>query len=83
MGVKIMVDAEYFCEGSLSLGNRKGGVDTLVVHVAIDSEEPRDVLTRVVKEAEAGCFTLGAIRHAYPITIAANLNGSQLDLGNG
>jgi len=80
MDVKIMIDPEYFSEGSLLRGDRRAGVDTLTVNVSVDSDEP--VVARIVKEAEAGCFTLGAIRRAHPVTIVLNLNGSELELGD-
>ena len=80
MQVKITIDAEYFSEGSLLRGDRRAGVDALVVNVSIESEERQEVIARIVKEAESGCFTLGAIRHAHRVTIVANLNGSQFEL---
>jgi hypothetical protein len=80
--VKITIDAEYFSEGSLLRGDRRAGVEALIVHVSIESEAPQGVVTRIVQEAESGCFTLGAIRHAHPVTVHANLNGSRLELEN-
>jgi hypothetical protein len=82
MNVKIKIDAEYFSEGSLLRGDRRAGVDTLTVNVSVDSDAPAEVVARVVKEAEAGCFTLGAIRHIHPVTVVGNLNGSTLELGD-
>lgn len=80
MEVTIDIDAEYFAEGSLLRGDRKAGVDSLTVHVSVKSDHPAEAVARVLKEAEAGCFTLGAIRHAHPVRLARNLNGSALEL---
>lgn len=80
MEVKITIDAEYFSEGSLLRGDRRAGVEALIVNVSIESEEPTEVIARIVQEAESRCFTLGAIRHAHPVTVVANLNGSQFEL---
>ncbi|HVB34544.1 MAG TPA: hypothetical protein VNJ52_09265 [Patescibacteria group bacterium] len=83
MGVTITIDAEYFTEGSLLRGDRKSGVDSLHVNVAVESDEPPEVVASALKEAEVDCFTLGAIRHAHPITVVGNLNGAELKLAGG
>lgn len=80
MDVTIDIDAEYFAEGSLLRGERKAGVDSLTVHVSVRSDHPAEAVARVIREAEAGCFTLGAIRQAHPVHLAGNLNGSALQM---
>lgn len=80
MGVTITIDAEYFTEGSFLRGDRKSGVDALRVNVDVESDATPEVVASALHEAEIDCFTLGAIRHAHPITVAGNLNGAELKL---
>lgn len=78
--VKITIDGEYFSEGSILRGDHRGGAESIGVRVDVESDQPADVIANIVREAEAGCFTLGAIRNPTPVTIAATLNGASVDL---
>jgi hypothetical protein len=50
MAVKIAVDGEYFSEGSLLRGDRRAGVESLVVEMSAESDQPREFVARIVKE---------------------------------
>jgi hypothetical protein len=51
MGVKIMVDGEYSSEDSLLRGDRRAGVEWLVVKVSGQSDQPPEFVARILKEA--------------------------------
>jgi hypothetical protein len=74
--VKITVDGEYFSEGSLLRGDRKAGAESIQVNVAVEGEHPPDLIARMVREAEAGCFTINTLRNPSPVEVTASLNGS-------
>jgi len=76
--VKITVDGEYFSEGSILRGDRKAGAESVQVNVAVEGEHPPDLIARIVREAEAGCFTINALRNPSPVTVSATLNGSSV-----
>jgi hypothetical protein len=80
MKVKITIDGEYFSEGSILRGDRRGGAEGIGVHVDVESDLPPETVAGLVRETEAGCFTLGAIRNPTPVTIAAALNGIPVEL---
>lgn len=75
-----MIDAEYFSEGSLLRGDRKAGAESIQINVIVDGDHPPDLVARLVKEAEAGCFTLNALRNPSPVGLTATLNGSDVPL---
>jgi uncharacterized OsmC-like protein len=79
LSVKITIDGEYFSEGSLLRGDRKAGAESIQIEVSVDGDYPADLISRMVAEAEAGCFTLNALRNPSPVTVNAKLNGSPVE----
>jgi hypothetical protein len=76
LNVKISVDAEYFSEGSLLRGDRKAGAESIQVNVLVEGDHPPEFIERLVREAEAGCFAINALRNPSPVTVVATLNGT-------
>jgi hypothetical protein len=53
--------------------NRWEGITT---HLKLDSDEPRDKLAHLLKNAKAGCFAEGLITQRVPLTSHIDVNGS-------
>jgi hypothetical protein len=54
-------------------------VKSFSVHVSLDSDEPPEKLAFLVKEAEMGCFTLGALRNPVEVAVTTRVNGQAFD----
>ena len=77
--MRITIDGEYFSEGSLLRGDRKAGAELIRVNVAVEGDHSPELVQSLVREAEAGCFTINALRNPSPVTVTAMLNGSPVE----
>jgi hypothetical protein len=77
---RIRIRGKYFAEGSLLRNTRKAMADSIVVEVALDSDAPPERGAQLIKEAEAGCYTIGALRNPSPVDLVATLNGKPVAL---
>jgi len=78
--LRVKVRGKYFAEGSVLRGSRRALADSIVVEVALDSDEPPERVVQLIKEAEAGCYTIGALRNPSPVDLLATLNGKPFAL---
>lgn len=77
--VKITIDGEYFSEGSILRGDRKAGAESILINISVEGDYSSELISQMVAEAEAGCFTLNALRNPSPVTVSATLNGSLVE----
>ena len=69
-----------FLGGSVLKGtvyNRWDGVDT---HLSIDSDEPRERLAHLIRNAKNGCFAEGLIVQPVPLNSTVEVNGEPLHI---
>lgn len=78
--LRVRLRGKYFAEGSILRGTRRALADSVVVEVLLDSDEPPERVAQLIKEAEAGCYTIGALRNPTPVDVVAILNGQPCDL---
>lgn len=78
--LRVRLRGKYFAEGSILRGTRRALADSVVVEVLLDSDEPPERVAQLIKEAEAGCYTIGALRNPTPVDVVAILNGQPFDL---
>jgi hypothetical protein len=76
--VKILIDAEYFSEGSFLRGDRRAGAESIRVNVFVEGDYSSEFVGNLVKQAESGCFAINSLRNPSPVTVAATLNGSPI-----
>lgn len=74
-GAKCRVVMRKHLGGSVLKGtvfNRWEGIST---HLGVDSDEPADRLSHLVKNAKAGCFAEGLITQQVPLHSHVEVNG--------
>jgi len=81
--VRITVTARYHREGSILAGDARTACDSIKTELALDSDEPPERVTQLIKMAEATCFTIAALRHSSPVELEATVNGRSFDPGQG
>ena len=57
--------------------NRWEGITT---HLKLDSNEPRDKLEHLLKNAKAGCFAEGLITQQVPLNSTIEVNGKPFEI---
>ena len=78
--LRVKVRGKYFAEGSVLRGTRRALADSVAVEVSLDSDEPPERIAQLIKEAEAGCYTIGTLRNPTPVDVLATLNGKPFDV---
>lgn len=65
-------------EGSVLKGTVKVSCLGVDARVELESDEPAEKISALVRNAENGCFTMQALLEAVQVTSAFTLNGSPL-----
>lgn len=78
--VHVRVAGKFSTEGSVLRGDRKAIAGGYKVEVSLDSNEPRERIGQLIREAEASCFAIAALRNPTPVDLTAALNGRPFDL---
>jgi organic hydroperoxide reductase OsmC/OhrA len=78
--LRVKVTGKYLREGSLLRGDARSFADSCQIEVSLDSDEPAERIAQLIKEAEASCFTIGALRNPTPVDLVAAVNGKSFDL---
>lgn len=76
----IKVHGLYSREGSILAGDIEAFADSLTTELSLDSDEPPERVTQLVKLAEASCFTIAALRKPTPVELQVTLNGERFAL---
>ena len=77
--VRIKITARYSRQGSVMAGDAHTLCDSIKTELALDSDEPPERVSQLIKMAEATCFTLAALRNPSPVTLEATVNGQPFD----
>jgi hypothetical protein len=78
-GMRMKVTARFRVDGSVlddTIQSQMLGAETTL---EIDSPDPPDLIAKVVRNAERGCFVMQALQHPVPVTGRTILNGTPLD----
>ena len=82
-GAKVRVKTVFWGEGSV----RAETVDTSCSEVAtileVDSEEDSEMIAKLARVSEAGCYVIQSLRRPTPVSLKVSLNGSDLDYHEG
>lgn len=77
-GMRMRVTARYRVNGSVlndTIEGRMLGADTTL---EVDSPDPPELVARMVRNAERGCFVMQALQHPVPVSARTVLNGTPL-----
>jgi hypothetical protein len=72
------VKARYRVDGSVLNDTIQGRMLGAETTLEIDSPDPPDLVARVVRNAERGCFVMQALLNPVPVTPRTLLNGAPL-----
>jgi hypothetical protein len=79
--VNIKVHGLYSREGSVLGGDIEAFADSITTDLSLDSDEPPERVTQLVKLAEASCFTIAALRKPTPVDLNVTINGQPFEMG--
>jgi hypothetical protein len=65
-------------EGSVLQGTVQAACLGFETHLDVESDEPRERVAALVRQAENGCYTMQAVLHPVPIERTVTLNGAPL-----
>jgi hypothetical protein len=77
-GMRMRVKARYRVDGSVLNDTIQGRMLGAETTLDIDSPDPPDLVARVVRNAERGCFVTQALLNPVPVTGRTLLNGASL-----
>jgi len=79
---KVRAIARFREDGSVLAGTKTGLCEGLTIELSIDSDEPRDAIMALIRQAHQMCFTEHALSSAPPITALHRLNGQPIEVGS-
>ena len=77
-GMRMRVKARYRVDGSVLNDTIRGCMLGAETTLEIDSPDPPDLVARVVRNAERGCFVMQALLNPVPVVGRTLLNGASL-----
>jgi len=77
-GMRMRVTARYRVDGSALNDTVQGRMLGAETTLEIDSPDPPDLVARVVRNAERGCFVMQALQNPVPVNGRTLLNGALL-----
>lgn len=76
----IRVETKFFREGSVLAGTAKSFCDSIVTDLKLDTDEPPERVSQLIRMAEASCFTMAALRNVVPVELSASVNGQPFEV---
>ena len=76
-GASVRVEFDLYLGGSVLAGTVCGGATAVRSHLAIDSPESPEDITRLVRLAKQGCFAEQMIRKSTPMISTYAINGEE------
>ena len=77
-GMRMKVTARYRVDGSVLNDTVRGQMVGAETTLEIDSPDSPELVARVVRNAERGCFVMQALQNPVPVTGRTILNGMPL-----
>ncbi len=74
------VGFDWFVRGSVLRGDIESGATAMRSHFEVESDEPREKVLKLIKNAKRGCYAEGMVSAAIPITSTVELNGESVEL---
>ena len=77
-GMRMKVTARYRVDGSVLNDTVRGQMVGAETTLEIDSPDSPELVARVVRNAERGCFVMQALQNPVPVTGRTIINGMPL-----
>lgn len=77
---RIVVRSRFRTEGSVLKETIKGSAQGFEIDIEVESDDPPERVAAVVRNAEAGCFVMQAIKNPTEVRKIVRLNGEALDV---
>ena len=72
------VTAKFSRQGSVLGYTVEAGCAGVELHLRVKSDEPRERIAGLLRNAEAGCYVMQALRNPTPVSATYELNGSAI-----
>ena len=76
----VNVDFDYFLKGSVLKNTVESGCSAVRTHFVVNSDEPKEKIKQLVKNAKQGCFAEKMIQSAVPLESTIELNGENISI---
>tara|TARA_Y100000814_G_C12241167_1_gene371633 strand:- start:447 stop:707 length:261 start_codon:yes stop_codon:yes gene_type:complete len=76
----VNVDLDYFLKGSVLKNTVDSGCSAARTHFIVNSDEPREKIEQLIKNAKQGCFAEKMLQAAVPLTSTIELNGENFSI---
>jgi hypothetical protein len=77
---RVKVTAHFWEHGSVLRGTSQGGVDGFDIAIFIESDEPAEVVAKLIRLAHRMCFTEVALALPVKLSHSHSLNGQPLEV---
>ncbi len=74
----VRVTAHFHEQGSVLRGDAEGFCDGFEVEISIESDEPAEQITELIRLARQMCFTEKALMGSVPVTVKQTINGQDI-----
>jgi hypothetical protein len=80
---KCQVEFDYVLSGSVLKGTVRTTWKSVTTRLEIDSDEPRDRIIALVRNAKGGCFAENLVMQQVPLLSSVTLRGETVELEGG
>jgi hypothetical protein len=77
---RVKVTAFFLEQGSVLRGTAEGRCEGFSIYLAIESDEPAEQISELIRLAHRMCFTEDALTGSVPLTIQHSLNGQPVEV---
>ena len=75
----VKVTAHFHEQGSVLRGDAEGFCDGFEVEISIESDEPIETISELIRLARKMCFTEKALIGSVPVSVRQTLNGREIE----
>jgi hypothetical protein len=76
---RVRVIAHFHEQGSVLAGTAAGFCDGFEIEINLESDEPTEAITFLIRMARQMCFTEHALSGQTPVKVISRLNGQRLE----
>ena len=77
---KVRTRGHFATTGSAIAGSIEGSCLGMELELDVESSADREKVLHVIRQAEQGCYAMGALREPTDVRVVATLNGRQVSV---